>query len=105
MAMSQGLMPVSNRLDPRDEVHHRTRATGPDGRSVTLLLVNISARGLMARCDTPYQPGEWLSVQMPVVGTVRAEIRWALGGRIGCQLDDVIPLADYYAVLAAMVRA
>ena len=105
MVYRQAAMAVTeSRGEHRDEVHHRTRAIGADGRGHTLLLVNISARGLMARCEAPFAVGDRIQVRMPVVGPVDAEVRWALGGRIGCQLDATIPLASYYAVLAEMVR-
>lgn len=94
-----------DRHEPRDEVFHRARATGPDGRSLQLLVVNISARGLMARCEAGYAVGERLTVQLPVIGAVVAEIRWSLGGRIGCQLDRTIPLASYLSLLGAMLKA
>ena len=92
------------RASPRDEVLYRARAFGPDARPLTLLVVNISALGLMARIDRPFAAGDRLKVVLPVVGAVTAEIRWALAGRIGCQLDRTIDLADYYEVLAAMTR-
>jgi hypothetical protein len=95
---------TEGRGEHRDEVHHRTRIEGPDGRSHPALLVNISARGLMARSDAPLALGDRIRVQLPVLGAVAAEIRWALGGRIGCELDTAIPLADYYTLLAATVR-
>ncbi|MFZ5793244.1 MAG: PilZ domain-containing protein [Sphingomonas sp.] len=88
----------------RDEVHYRARAYGPDAQQVSLLIVNLSALGLMARAEVPYGEGDRLRVTLPVVGVVVAEIRWALGGRIGCELDQPIDLADYYEVLAVMVR-
>jgi hypothetical protein len=87
----------------RDEVHFRAKAIAPGGRPVSILVVNISAMGLMARTDALLETGDCLRVMLPKVGTVVAEVRWALGGRIGCQLDQAIPLSDYYAVLAAMV--
>lgn len=92
------------RAIPRDEVHYRARAFGPDARPLTLLIVNMSAMGLMARCETDYQPGDRLRVNLPVVGTVVAEIRWSLGGRLGCELERTIDLADYYDLLAVLMR-
>ncbi len=92
------------RTNARDEVHYRARAFGPDARALWLLVVNISAAGLMARCDTHYQPGDRLMVQLPVIGTVPAAIRWSLGGRIGCELDTPIGLAEYYELLATLTR-
>ncbi|MEO7691561.1 MAG: PilZ domain-containing protein [Sphingomonas sp.] len=97
-------MPIDERAVPRDEVHYRARALGPDDKMLSLLIVNLSALGLMARADTNYDVGDQLRVTLPVVGTVVAEIRWTLGGRLGCQLTRPIDLASYYDLLAALVR-
>jgi hypothetical protein len=64
----------------------------------------MSALGLMARCDMEYAIGDKLRVTLPVIGSIMAEIRWSLGGRIGCELDRAIELADYYDVLAALIK-
>ncbi|MEG3177481.1 PilZ domain-containing protein [Sphingomonas sp. RB3P16] len=88
----------------RDEVHYRARAFGPDARQVTLLIVNLSAAGLMARADLPYAVGDRMRVTLPIVGVLVAEIRWSLGGRIGCEFDGPIPLADYYELLATLLK-
>jgi hypothetical protein len=98
-------VPLDDRAIPRDEVHYRARALGPDDRLLSLLIVNMSALGLMARAETNYQVGDRLRVTLPVVGTIVAEIRWTLGGRIGCELERPIDLANYYDLLAALVRA
>ncbi len=104
MAKSSALAFREDRATARDEVHYRARAKGIDGRAVELLVVNISAQGLMARCDADFQPGDRLSVVLPVLGAVDAEVRWSLGGRVGCELAKAVGLADYYEVLAAMVK-
>jgi len=88
----------------RDEVHFRTRVFGPDGRGHPILIVNISAAGLMARCEAEFAVGDRVKVALPVVGNVPGEIRWSLGGRIGCELDKAIDLASYYELLAALVK-
>jgi hypothetical protein len=92
------------RLVARDEVHHRIRGFGPDARPLNLLVVNISALGLMARCEGEFAVGDRLRLTLPVVGVVAAEVRWSLGGRVGCQLDQPIALSDYYDLLAVMAR-
>ncbi len=89
----------------RDEVHYRAKAFGPDARPLPLVIVNMSAMGLMARCETTCQPGDRITITLPVIGAIVAHIRWSLGGRIGCELDRTIDLADYYELLAMMVRA
>lgn len=96
--------PGENRSFVRDEVHYRTRAFGPDAKQVSLLVVNLSAQGLMARADLAYNVGDRLRVALPVVGVAVAEIRWSLGGRVGFELEQAIPLADYYEVLSIMVK-
>lgn len=90
--------------EPRDEVHYRGRAMRRDGTTLPLLIVNLSPHGLMARSDEALGAGERLTVSLPVVGVVRAEVRWALGGRVGCQLDAEIPHNRYYELLAALSR-
>lgn len=91
------------RMD-RDEVHYRARAFGPDARQLTLLIVNISPHGLMARCDAHFEIGDRIRVQLPKVGVVIAEARWSLGGRVGCQFERAVDLASYYELIATMVR-
>ena len=105
MAMALASRGADSRALARDEVHYRARAFGPDARQVSLLIVNLSAMGLMARTDAPYKVGERMRVTLPVVGVVVAEIRWTLGGRMGCELDQSIDLADYYDLLAVMLKA
>lgn len=92
------------RREDRDDVHYRARAFGPDARQVTLIIVNVSPHGLMARCDHEFAIGQRLHVNLPVVGTVIAEVRWSLGGRIGCQFDHAVDLASYYEMLAVLLK-
>ena len=92
------------RGEPRDEVMHRTHALDGDDRMVKLVLVNMSANGLMARCDGDPAAGGRLRIRLPILGYVDAVVRWSLGGRVGCELDRTIPLAEYYAMLSVMTR-
>lgn len=96
------LASADDRLVHRDEVEHRTRATGPDSRAAPFLVVNMSPQGLMARCEAAFEPGDLLRIQLPILGETGAEVRWALGGRIGCQFLQPIGEADYVPVVAAM---
>lgn len=88
----------------RDEVHYRARASGPDNQPVTLLIVNISPHGLMARCEKPFAEGDRLRVMLPAVGTAIADVRWSLGGRLGASFEPAISLASYYALIAQLVK-
>jgi len=95
---------ADDRQEMRDDVHYRARAFGPDARQLTFLVVNISPHGLMARCDTPFQTGDRLRIVLPVAGTVTGEVRWSLGGRLGCQFDPAIDLASYYELIAVLLK-
>jgi CHAD domain-containing protein len=58
--MGAALAYSDQRDAPRDEVHYRARAFGGDARPVSVLVVNMSAQGLMARVDTDRPIGERL---------------------------------------------
>ncbi|QNA83869.1 PilZ domain-containing protein [Sphingomonas sp. So64.6b] len=88
----------------RVAVFHRTRGIGPDGHVISLVIVDLSVQGLMARCVADLPIGTRLQVTLPRFGTRHATVRWALGGRIGCELDHALDLADYYELLAMLIR-
>lgn len=92
------------RREDRDDVHYRAKAFGPDAKQVALLIVNISPHGLMARCDRDFEIGDRIRINLPTIGTIAADIRWSLGGRLGAQFDSAIDLASYYDLLATLVR-
>lgn len=92
---------IDDRAEPRDEVYHRTRLTLVDHRVVTIAVVNLSPHGFMARTDVEVGVGERVAVALPVVGSRTATVRWALGGRLGCQLEHAIEPRAYRALLTA----
>lgn len=92
------------RSEPRDAVHHRTRAYHADGHALHLVIVNTSTGGLMARCEAPCEPGDLMRVELPAVGVLPVEVRWSLGGRIGCRLVQPLAPERYQAMLAALRR-
>jgi hypothetical protein len=93
------------RREGREDVYYRARAFGPDAKQLGFIIVNISPHGLMARCDDPLEMGDRIRVALPHAGTVVAEVRWALGGRMGCQFERAIDLASYYELISAMLKA
>jgi hypothetical protein len=95
---------ADDRREERDDIHYRARGFGPDARPLNLLIVNISPHGLMARCETSFEPGDQLRINLPVVGVAVAEVRWSLGGRLGGQFAPAINLADYYEMLATLLK-
>lgn len=93
-----------DRREPRQAVLHRTRAVQANATEWSVVIVNVSPRGLMARSDAPHEPGDLLAIHLPVIGALEAEIRWALGGRIGCRLLHPIDPEDYELMLQLMRR-
>lgn len=105
VAMNLGSALATDRRDaPREEVFYRTRALRAGGASAPLQIVNMSASGLMARCDDSFEIGETLRVRLPVVGEIGAQVRWSLGGRIGCQFDRMIDLMPYLELLGLLSK-
>ena len=86
------------RAHKRVPVFHRTRGTGADGQPLSLVIVDLSASGLMARCDHRLSTGERLQVHLPGVGTRSALVCWSLGGRIGCEFDALINIEACLAI-------
>ncbi len=106
MSFGTGNLAYSDpRREGRDDVHYRARAFGPDARQLTFLIVNISPHGLMARCEDCFEIGDRIRVVFPHIGSVVAEVRWSLGGRLGAQFERAIDLASYYELVTAMVKA
>jgi len=53
---------------------------------------NVSTRGFMAECAAPVQIGSYVSLDVPGIGPVQAQVRWQLGGAMGGLFLDPISL-------------
>ena len=104
MASNPAYLVWDERSEPRDAVAPPPRAAQPDGRLLPLLIVNTSQSGLMARCEEACEPGDRLRIDLPGIGHTAIEVRWALGGRLGCKLERALGLAEYYTLLAGLRR-
>lgn len=93
---------IDARSDARDAVFHRTRGIAADGRVRSLVVVNVSRGGLMARTDHDFGPGDHLTITLPELGPTLAEVRWALGGRIGCRFVQPVSPQTYPHLLARL---
>jgi hypothetical protein len=91
-----------DRIAPRDETWRRVRVTDGAGARLPALVVNLSPQGLMARVEEPIAAGDTLTFDLPHVGSWRAEVRWSLGGRVGCKFERAIASDDYPRVLMMM---
>ncbi|MET0372451.1 MAG: PilZ domain-containing protein [Sphingobium sp.] len=79
-----------------DMVSHVTLA----GRTQGVRIINISSLGLMCRSDAVLPVGERLTIWLPVVKDLTADVRWVADGRLGMEFLTPIDPRIYDAMLA-----
>lgn len=62
--------------------------TDDSGRDLVARVGNISENGFMAECDTRLPLYSLIKVTLPGRGPVHAEVRWAVGNRLGAMILD-----------------
>lgn len=90
MGMKKGMRGLGwvGRKD-RNEVEVDALVMRDDGNRVTVKLTNVSDDGCRLESDETFRIGEHVSIALPRMGSVRAQIRWALPGSAGTQfLED-----------------
>ena len=90
-----------DRRAPRNLVDLVSHATA-HGRHHGIRVINLSPLGLMCRTDADLQLGERLTVWLPLVHDIGADIRWLEGGRVGMEFRAAIPSDTYDRMLALM---
>lgn len=70
------------------------------GQSHGARIINISALGLMCRTEAQLAIGEQVSLWLPIIKEVPAEVRWAEDGRVGVEFRVPIEPRVYDAMLA-----
>ncbi len=60
--------------------------------SVEVMIRNVSTSGFMAECHEPVRIGSYVSLDVPGVGPVHAQVRWQIGRRMGGMFLDPISL-------------
>ena len=87
----------------RDAVEFDAMLRAADGTTIDVRVVNLSARGFMARTEASFAIDAPIRITLPRVGALDARIAWTLGGRIGAQF--ILPLApDRYDDLLSACR-
>lgn len=64
----------------------------PHYYNVEVTICDVSQCGFMAECAEPLQIGSLVSLDVPGVGTVEAQVRWQIGRRMGGMFLDPISL-------------
>lgn len=65
----------------------------PDQYAVEVRIENLSPCGFMAECRSPVLIGSYVSLDVPGIGPVQAQIRWQIGSKMGGMFLDPISLA------------
>ena len=60
--------------------------------SVDIVICDLSTSGFLAECLRPVLIGSYVSLDLPGVGPVHAQVRWQVGNRLGAKFLDPISL-------------
>jgi hypothetical protein len=62
--------------------------------AVEIKVRNVSSAGFMAECAEPVRIGSYVTLAIPGIGPVEAQVRWQIGARMGGMFLDPISLAQ-----------
>ena len=85
-----GGSPFHERRGDRLPVDDRTALTHV--YAIQVKVRDVSTSGFMAECAAPVAIGSHVSLQVPGIGPVRAQVRWQIGTRMGGMFLDPISL-------------
>ena len=61
--------------------------------NVEIKVRDLSSAGFMAECAEPVRIGSYVSLDIPGIGPVQAQVRWQIGLKMGGMFLDPISLA------------
>jgi hypothetical protein len=76
----------------RTSVSDRTQMRAQSWYSVEVRVCDVSTGGFKADCPEPVRIGSYVSLDVPGIGPVHAQVRWQLGTRMGGMFLDPISL-------------
>lgn len=80
------------RRSPRIDVESGTVLRHNVWYSVEVNILNVSQCGFMAECAEAVTIGSYVSLDVPGIGPVNAQVRWQIGARMGGMFLDPISL-------------
>ena len=91
----------------RTPVERATQLSQSGLYEVEVKIRDVSTSGFMAECAEPVRIGSHVSLEVPGIGPVNAQVRWQLGARMGGMFLDPISLnrCEWTAVRADFVDA
>lgn len=90
------------RAAPRRGCHYRMPVTMPDYLQRFATITDVSADGLRFRSDRILDEGDQVTIKMPIIGRMLANVIWSKGGNTGVQFEDSISSQDYIPLLRAL---
>lgn len=76
----------------RVAVGETTSLTPHELYNVEVKVQNVSSAGFMAECAEPVRIGSYVSLDIPGIGPVDAQVRWQIGVKMGGMFLDPISL-------------
>lgn len=80
------------RRSQRVTLQEVTSLRSTDRREMEVRVCDISTSGFMAECLSPVLIGSFVSLDLPGIGPVNAQVRWQVGGRMGGRFLDPVSL-------------
>ena len=84
--------PMRPRRTQRVPVEEKTNLRSQNWYQIEVKVRNVSTCGFMAECGQPVQIGSYVSLDVPGIGPVHAQVRWQLGITMGGMFLDPISL-------------
>ncbi len=81
-----------HRRSERTPVDSVTNLRSPHWYDVEVTICDVSQCGFRAECKEPLQIGSYVSLEVPGIGAVDAQVRWQIGRRMGGMFLDPISL-------------
>ena len=81
------------RQSERTALITKTRLTQQNWYTVEVTLCDLSSTGFRAQCEDNVAIGSYVTLDVPGLGAVRAQVRWSMGGKMGGQFLDPIRLS------------
>ena len=100
MTQSPDKSSADKELDPAFRPRRAARLAAGGNASLTpqnlyqveVKVRNLSPCGFMAECAEPVRIGSYVTLDVPGIGPVHAQIRWQIGARMGGMFLDPISL-------------
>lgn len=82
----------TERQEARVPVHAMARLRHHNLYSFEVRIRDVSPLGFMAECGEHVAIGSFVSIDVPGIGPVQAQVRWQIGGRMGGKFQDPVSL-------------